>query len=290
MTLPTFLCVGAQKSGTTWFHAQLQSHPELYLPIQRKEVHFFDAYFEKGVDWYRGFFPVDLGEMGFRHCGEITPKYMFDPAVADRVVEVLGAETKIIIILRDPVERFFSQYRMSYSQGDTDLSPRAFFESNEEALQRGQYSTQLRRFISRFGWHNILILFYEKLFVEGHDGIPESLLDVGRFLGIDNSLWPRVDTRERVGALGSAGRPRLIGLYSRAKIVRKWCMDRDLERIVRFAKKAGLKSSSFGGLGGIPQIDDTLKREVWGAYQEDVSEVENLLDKRFDFWGERLKK
>lgn len=215
---------------------------------------------------------------------------MFDPVVADRVLETLGPETKIIVILRDPVERFFSQYRMSYSQGDTELSPREFFKSNQEAFQRGQYSNQVRRFISRFGRSNVLILFYEKIFLEDYNDIPDPLLDVGRFLGIDNSLWLTANTRDRVGALGSAGRPRLMGLFRLAKNARKWCMDRDLEGVVQFAKKAGINNYVFGGLRETPDIGDSLKEEVWEAYRGDVNEVENLLGAQIDFWGCQLNK
>ena len=285
MTLPTFLGVGTQKAGTTWLHTQLQSHPEVYLPTRRKELHFFDAYFEKGVNWYKSFFPVNPVEKGYRHWGEITPKYMFDPVVVDRVVDTLGPKTKIIFVLRCPVDRFFSQYRMSYSQGDTNLSPEAFFRSNLEAFQRGLYSKQISRFVARFGWSNVLVLFYEKLFLEAYDGIPESLLDIGRFLEINNRLWPTVDAAERLGALGSAGRPRFMGLYELAKRWRKWCMNRDLEGVVRFAKRTGINNRTFGGLSGTPQIDDSLKQEVWEAYRADVEEVEELLSTRIDFWG-----
>lgn len=288
--LPTFLGVGAQKAGTTWLHAQLQAHPEVYVPTLRKEIHFFDAYFDKGIDWYANFFPSRPAEEGFTQWGEITPKYMFDPEVADRILETLGPTTSIIVVLRDPVERFFSQYRMSYSQGDTDLDPQAFVRMNDEAFRRGLYAEQVRRFISRFGRSKVLVLFYEELFATDSTGVPRSLLEIGDFLGLSNTLWPRVDCERRVGSVGSAGRPRLAGLYRLAKKVRKWCMDKDLEGVVRLVKKTGVNGRTFGGLTGFPKIREELKGELWQAYRSDVAELERLIGKTIDFWGPAERK
>ena len=53
MTFPTFLVIGAQRAGTTWLHLVLQSHPHIYMPKRRKEVHFFDWYYDRGVGWYQ---------------------------------------------------------------------------------------------------------------------------------------------------------------------------------------------------------------------------------------------
>ena len=57
MSLPTFLGLGAMKSGTSWLHTQLEAHPEVYVPYQRKEIHYFDKFNEHGVEWYQQFFP-----------------------------------------------------------------------------------------------------------------------------------------------------------------------------------------------------------------------------------------
>ena len=56
MTLPTFLGIGVQRAGTTWLHTLLNSHPDVYMPTHRKEIRFFDRYYERGLSWYEEFF------------------------------------------------------------------------------------------------------------------------------------------------------------------------------------------------------------------------------------------
>ena len=56
MTLPTFLGIGVPRGGTTWLHTTLISHPDVYMPTRRKEVRFFDRYYERGLGWYETFF------------------------------------------------------------------------------------------------------------------------------------------------------------------------------------------------------------------------------------------
>lgn len=133
---PVFLGIGAQKAGTTWLHHVLKQHPDLCLP-QSKETHFFETpeVFDKGVDWYETLFshaaPHQL-------CGEVTPGYLWTappPAAAHlpwqnshredipaRVRTVLGPDIKLIVILRNPVDRAISAVVHHASKGRIDLA------------------------------------------------------------------------------------------------------------------------------------------------------------------------
>lgn len=55
MTLPSFLGIGAMRSGTTWLDQMLRSHADIYMSERRKEVHFFDQYYDRGLSWYEDF-------------------------------------------------------------------------------------------------------------------------------------------------------------------------------------------------------------------------------------------
>ena len=55
--LPNFFSIGAKRSGTTWLYEILKNHPEVYLSPYRKETHFFTSQYEKGLNWYKKFFP-----------------------------------------------------------------------------------------------------------------------------------------------------------------------------------------------------------------------------------------
>ena len=107
-TLPSFLGIGAQKSGTTWLHARLREHPSLFLPAE-KELHYFDWNFHRPLHGYARRF-ADAGD---RLPGEITPGYgMLSPDRISFVARVLPG-VRLIYLMRDPVERAWSQVVMN---------------------------------------------------------------------------------------------------------------------------------------------------------------------------------
>ena len=79
MNRPNFLVIGAQRAGTTLLHRLLATHPEVYVPFQRKELHYFDRYFERGDAWYAGYFPAEPATRRYLAVGEVTPDYLAHP-------------------------------------------------------------------------------------------------------------------------------------------------------------------------------------------------------------------
>src|SRR5690606_34294189 len=112
MTLPNFLVIGAQRAGTTLLHRILEAHPEVYVPYRRKEVHFFDLYFDRTTQWYENFFPPSEPAAKYKAIGEVTPDYMFDQAAPFRIKKILP-DCRFIVSLRNPVERAYSAYLYS---------------------------------------------------------------------------------------------------------------------------------------------------------------------------------
>lgn len=134
--LPDFLIIGAQKSGTTSLYHYLSLHPYVHRAT-RKEVHFFDLHFHRGIGWYRAHFPSSQHAFFSRRVlrrpfitGEATPYYIFHPHVARRVHEALPG-AKLIVLLRNPVDRAYSQYMRQVRAGREQLP-------FEEAIQREQ--------------------------------------------------------------------------------------------------------------------------------------------------------
>ena len=103
--LPDFLGLGVQKGGTTSLHCMLAQHPSVFLP-EVKEVHYFSLNFAAGEAWY---FSQFAGARPEQLCGEITPYYLFHPEVSQRAHALLP-HARLIVLLRDPVERALSQY------------------------------------------------------------------------------------------------------------------------------------------------------------------------------------
>jgi hypothetical protein len=124
--LPDYIIVGAQKAGTTSLWAYLSEHPLVAAPIT-KEVSFFDVNFHRGINWYRMHFPhrerghASLAATGQIATGESTPYYMFHPLVPERIAATLPS-VKIIILLRDPVDRAFSHYQLKIKRRHETLT------------------------------------------------------------------------------------------------------------------------------------------------------------------------
>ncbi len=186
--MPDFVIIGAQKGGTTFLYHLLIQHP-LVKPAVRKEVHFFDRHFEKGIEWYRQSFPDPKWKGGRKIItGEASPSYLIHPLVAERMAETVP-QARLIVILRNPVDRAFSHYQMQVKRGQ---EPRAFeevveaeltrlrAEGNETAegtshdgfeqqmkllyLSRGVYVDQLLRWRKFFSTEQMLVLSSEGLF------------------------------------------------------------------------------------------------------------------------------
>ena len=200
--LPDCLIIGAQRAGTSSLYRNLVQHPGV-TGATRKEVHFFDQNHQKGPNWYRSFFPAPRqGEVPQLNV-EATPYYLYHPAVPARVKALLP-EARLIALLRDPVERAWSDYLHSRQRG---LEPLGFadaldaeparLQGEEERLlgnasyashahryqsyqSRGLYARQLSRWLEHFPRERLLLLKAEDLYVDTW-GIMSRVLD---FLGL----------------------------------------------------------------------------------------------------------
>jgi hypothetical protein len=132
--LPDFLIIGAQKSGTTFLYNLLSKHP-LVEPAAKKELHFFDHRFDFGVEWYRRCFPAPRWEGGRRTItGEASPYYLFHPRAAGRVAQVVP-EARLIVLLRNPVDRAYSHHQQLVRKGGEPLGFEEAIEAEEERLR-----------------------------------------------------------------------------------------------------------------------------------------------------------
>lgn len=195
--LPTFLIVGAMRSGTTSLARYLGAHPGVYMAPE-KEVHFFDRHFDRGLEWYASRFPGADTQMAI---GEATQVYMYDPLSVGRIVDVLP-HAKLIAILRDPAERAYSHYRLNRSLGTEDLSFREALRAEPDRVHRGdretrfaysyvdrgRYLSQLDRMSDCFSRRQVHVVLFEEMRSD-----PTSVYrSLCNFLGIDPSHQPSV--------------------------------------------------------------------------------------------------
>ncbi|QTA90752.1 sulfotransferase domain-containing protein [Desulfonema magnum] len=166
--LPNFILIGAQKSGTTSLYSYLIQHPRI-TPGYKKEVHFFDnpGHFRKGMPWYRAHFPAAFTQPGSFVTGEATPSYLCHPQVPERMYEAVPG-VKLIVLLRNPVDRAYSQYHHRIRHGTETLPFELALKKEEHRfssyLARGMYADQLQRWMSIFLREQFLILSTEDFF------------------------------------------------------------------------------------------------------------------------------
>jgi hypothetical protein len=223
---PTFLVIGAQKAGTTSLHRYLSEHPAV-LCAEPKEVHFFDLahHLAYGRGWYLSHFPLRTRALRIRRrlgvepaVGEATPEYLFHPRGPERV-HAFDPGLRLIALLRDPVERAYSQYQMQVRKRGETLSFEEALEREETELPyelrrmsedptytwphdrrrsyvaRGRYAEQLERWLSLFPREQLLVLTSEELWTD-----PAATTSaVSAFLGVPE--WrPRTFPHQSAGA------------------------------------------------------------------------------------------
>jgi hypothetical protein len=225
--LPNFLYVGPDKAGSSWLHETLLKHPDVYL-TPAKDLYFFDRYYDRGLEWYAAQFRDARGE---EIVGEVCQDYLFHAEAAARIRETLGP-VRIMVSLRDPVERAWSSYLYMRKHG---IGPDTFAEalrSRPELLEHGRYATGLDRFLEWLPREMVHVALFDDLTVD-----PQGFLDaVTDFLGIDPLPLSPKDLAARL----PAARARSVRLASAARRSADWIREHDGARLVGRVKRSPL--------------------------------------------------
>ncbi len=194
---PDFVGVGTARSGTTWWDALVHAHPQVAradgVP---KEIHWFDRFWQgectdAELAAYHAFFARPAG----MQAGEWTPGYMLDPWTPP-LLRRAAPDARILVLLRDPVERFRSGRTLAEQRLTVGASARA---AANAGFQRGIYADQLLRLWRAFPREQVLVLQYERCV---RDPAAE-LARTFRFLGLDPAPAATIEVRAVVN--GSRG-------------------------------------------------------------------------------------
>jgi hypothetical protein len=195
--LPDFLIIGTKRGGTTSLWNYLIQHPlvpRLFPAWNTKTSHYFEENWHRGEQWYRSHFPTDRRRAALRRthgappsAGEAAPLYMFHPLAPARV-EALIPGVRLIVLLRDPVERAYSHWKERRTEGKEPLSfaealaaepartagererliaePELFSEPYDwyTYRARGRYLEHLEPWLERFDRSQFLFLLSEELY------------------------------------------------------------------------------------------------------------------------------
>jgi Sulfotransferase domain len=276
VTLPNFLVIGAQRAGTTLLHEVLQAHPEVYVPHRRKEVHYFDWYWDRGADWYAAFFPPGDEAGRYRAIGEATPDYLFEPDVPERIRQTCP-DCRLIVSLRNPVDRAYSWYLYARRSYDERRSFEDFIRDEPEVIARGRYSEQIKRYRAIFPDQALLTMIFEEFVVSPADHL-ELLTDFLRLTrGWDD---PSALLRERVN---NSGAPYFRRAYARARALGNVLLRHDLDWPVRVAKQLGIPQW-FGSDKARPKISEATRAHLERLYADEIRDLEALLRRDLGVW------
>jgi len=163
---PDFLIIGTQKGGTTWLRRMLLTHPDIYIPPYPEEVHFFNRAVEQ-PDLYFALFNIQEAEG--KLLGEKSPNYFHMPEKAIQFVKTILPEVKLVVVLRNPIERAWSQARMNTSEfnkkelGKKDLLKLVLQVASRGNFERTNYAKVLQKWLRHFKQEQLLVYFYNDL-------------------------------------------------------------------------------------------------------------------------------
>lgn len=191
-TLPDFIIIGAQRSGTTSLYRLLSAHPEVVRPTASKGIGYFDVNYEKGAAWYQGHFPLKISanratKPRLPRVFESSGYYSFHPLAANRIANDLP-RTKLVMMLRDPVERAYSAHRHELVRGfetedfakaieleefrlngerqrmEVEPGYQSFHHRHHAYLSRGKYAEQIRRISAAIGDDQLYLMDADDFF------------------------------------------------------------------------------------------------------------------------------
>lgn len=301
MALPDFMIIGAPKAGSTALHAALVQHPQVFM-CTPKEPKFFmtdgrprrrdhrgpgDAHSAREWMWRRSeyealFAAARPGTVR----GEASPFYLWDRA-AHRRMAALVPDAKLIAVVRDPVDRAYSNWTHLRADG---LEPvpdfRAACDQEEPRAAAGwapfwryvglgRYGEQLAHLREYYPPEQIYVLRYAELV----DTPRETLHRICAFLGVD----PLVDELP----------PSNLSAWSRPTR-----LNSGLSRVIRAGAAAGafappgvwrraeapLRQLLHRGAGRRPPLPAPVRRELIGRFADDISVLEQLVGRSFDSW------
>ena len=299
--MPTFFIVGAARSGTTSLDRYLSQHPEIYI-TQRKETHFFAAnHFPRSGPGDEGlnrrvihdeeqYTQLFAGVAGEKEIGESSVFYLCFPGVAERIARsVPGA--KIIILLREPVERAYSAYMHLVRDGRETLGFAEGLSKEEERRQQGfepmwwykelgLYYSQIKYYLDVFGRDQVKVLLYNELYTN----LDEVLREVFAFLTVKEDVM--IDTSIHYNP---AGVPKSRKLYTLLNnfIHNPGTLEKRVKSLVPPQLRAAWASKAMATLLRPVPPDPWIQAQLKEYFAEDVRKLEHLLQRDLQCWNNR---
>ena len=291
-----FIGIGVMKAATSWIFECLKEHPEICV-CSEKEPHFFDWPFryKKGLEYYYSL---------YEHCpqskikGEYTASYIRFPQALS-LIHKHFPDVKLIVSLRNPIDRAFSQYLYNVQLGGRLSVYKSFREALENdqdnIVERGFYYKQLNSCFKTFPKEQVLILFFEDL---KNDPL-KFLKEIYSFLGLrDKNFIPSL-INKKVLKTGSKSAQSKIPFLSKTifkvgswlnkfpkvkSFINKSDLMEYLRKVVKLNRKISFKSKNEYVMK--TSIDEETRKYLYNTYKDDIEKLENLLNINLSSWKE----
>jgi hypothetical protein len=280
-----FCGLGAPKAGSTWIAEMLDCHPDLCMS-QPKEVAYFnkaDPYHGDNCNFGR---PLSWYQKHFRHCpgdvlkGEFTTCYLWD-VEAPRALRQHNSAVRLIVCLRDPVNRAYSMYwmRKQYLHEERQPTFEAAVAVDRNYLDVGLYAGQLARYLELFDREQMHYVLFEDM-IDTPVGVARELY---RFLGVDAAFLPAEIDRPRK----QARRARTGWAVGLMRSVNRALVGANMSGAARWLKRRGLKDMFMRistEAAAYPPLDPDTRRRLVEYFAEDTEQLERLLGRDLSRW------
>ncbi|MEM8580334.1 MAG: sulfotransferase domain-containing protein [Pseudomonadota bacterium] len=263
--------IGAQKCASSWIHAIAGSHPNIGVG-DPKELDFFSYYFDRGYQWYeRHFSPEEEHTLQF----ENSPSYFYDHRAPARA-RAYNADLKIVLLLREPVKRAFSNHLHEVIKGHID--PVSFEEglaNNPVYVEQGLYATHLSAWYEVFPKDQILVLFAEDI----SRAPGEAAQTLFRFLGVDTAFDSAILHERR----NESDRARLQTLRTGLRAGGDWMRRRGLESTLARVKSVGpvaslLRANSVDVRSEVPAMRPETEQTLTEHFAGEMARLRQMLE------------
>lgn len=271
--------VGPQKTATTWVFNCFKEHPQISTS-QKDTIHYYSLYYHLSYEWYMQNFDIKDNAKLF----DPTPNYFRSPWAAERIFRD-NPTAKIIICIREPIERAFSHYWHEKKKNRFNFKFEEVFQNFDlytNWIEPSMYSTHIERFASFFGWDQIKIAWFDDL----QDNPENFIRDLFEFIALDSSFKPSVLDKK----LNVARAPDSFAtsVYKRASSTAKRIglgpAGKWMKKKIHFSNPSNKNQKDVEKLSGIEQ--ETL-RELCAHFDPEITRLEKMFGRDLTAWRER---
>jgi hypothetical protein len=298
--LPNFIIVGAAKSGTTSLSSYLEAHPDVYMsPVKEP---FFFSFVDEEPD-FRGPYDSGLNEHivtkldeyeelfdGVKNesmMGECSNSYLYLSKSAERIYEYIP-DCKILIVLRNPIDRAYSHYSQHRMLGHEPLSFESALQSEVQRQRdnwrwhyqytaQGMYFAQVKEYFDVFGREQVCVCLFDDL----KEDVLIFVQDICDFLGVDSAFYQdfEFEVHNRTGLPVSKLIHKFVRYPNFLKNITRPLVPKSLRAVIyRLLVQINYRT------GNIPSMRSETRAYLLDLYREDIRKLQNLINRDLTSW------